>query len=139
MRYLKLFFLPLLWICLTGFDMSEFEVIDSFQMEAGNKVLRFYKCYRIDQEGDTTYKTFSKELQKEVSPPKKKDELFNWDGPRPSSYGEYGEPYNSTQHFSPLLAAIITCSFLLFVLYIAIRVRKSLRRDGNKEKDIPQS
>lgn len=136
MRYLKLFYLPLLWLCLTGFDMSEFEVIDSFQIDGGKRVLRIYKCYRIDQEGDTIYKTFSKKILKAVSPPKK-DKLFDVDGPRSSSYGENGKPYNSTQHFSPLLAAIISCSFLLFVLYIAIRVRKSLKRDENKEKNIP--
>lgn len=53
--------------------------------------------------------------------------------PQPFGYGDYGTPYNSVQHFNPKLAGIISISFLAFILYIILRVRRSIRKDKQDE------
>lgn len=44
-------------------------------------------------------------------------------------YSEFMVPYDSTQHLNPKLSLIIVSGFLLFVIYVVYRVRRSLKDD----------
>ena len=49
--------------------------------------------------------------------------------PGPNPYNALGDPFSSTNYMNPILSAIISISFLLFALYVFIRVRRSLKKD----------
>jgi hypothetical protein len=48
--------------------------------------------------------------------------------------GNKGSNYSSMGRLNPTIAAIVAAVFLLFVLYVVIRVRKALKTDGRQTK-----
>lgn len=67
------------------------------------------------------------------NPPKRRKRLTNPIGLNPSP-GALAAPSNSAQNVDPIVGISITSVFILFVIYIAVRVRKLLRKDQQQEK-----
>ncbi len=99
-------------------------------------ILELYQGKTIEELKDTTGSAWAKNYLKWIDSLRTaKNNRRRTPYPSPTTnnpYGEFATPFTAVEYINPTLGALITVGFLLFLIYIFIRVRRELRKEKDK-------